>query len=139
MPPLVRAFPVKVSDGDTVTIQGTRIRLACIDAPEMSQTRGEESRKTLQQLIGNRIPQVIKLDTDRFGRTVASLELLGTNLNIEMVKRGQAFVYEKYLSTCPPAMRAELRAVEGQARAQRIGVWQDTPPEYPWDFRRSNR
>lgn len=137
MPPLVRKLTV--NDGDTVTIQGRRIRLGCIDAPEISQPRGEEAKKTLQELLRNGNPKVNRLGTDRFGRTVASLEVLGRNINVEMVRRGQAFVYGQFLSSCPPAMQTELRAVENYARTRGIGVWQDNPPDYPWEFRRSKR
>jgi len=125
-----------VSDGDTVTIQGTRIRLACIDAPESSQTRGEDSKLTLQQLIGNRIPQVTRLDKDRYGRTVGLLMVDNRNLNLEMVRQGQAFVYRQYLSTCPSLVRTQLLSAEAQARNKKIGVWQDDPPDYPWNFRK---
>jgi len=137
-PPTLIAKPVRVSDGDTVTIQGTRVRLACIDAPESSQTRGEEARATLQKMIQSRIPRVLKLDTDRYGRTVGLLMLDNRNLNLEMVRQGQAFVYHQYLSTCPSLVRAQLLDAESQARNRKLGVWQDEPPDYPWNFRKEN-
>jgi len=129
--------PVLVHDGDTVTIRGTKVRLACIDAPEYGQTRGEDAKLALQRLIGNRIPQVTRLATDRHRRTVAILTLDKRNLNVEMVRQGQAFVYRQYLSTCPSLVRAQLLEAERQARNQKLGVWQDDPPDYPWKFRRA--
>ncbi len=135
LPPLMATRPaVKVSDGDTVTIQGTRIRLACIDAPELSQPRGQESKATLQRLIGSGIPQVEAVDTDRYGRTVAVLKLNNLNLNHQMVRLGQAFVYQRYLHNCPD--QSAIRAAESQAKSLSLGVWNDKPPEFPWHWRR---
>jgi endonuclease YncB( thermonuclease family) len=54
--PAEAATVLSVGDGDTITItsgaQKTRVRLACIDAPETSQTPyGIESRQALQKLL----------------------------------------------------------------------------------------
>ena len=54
--PVQAATVLSVGDGDTITItngaQKIRVRLACIDAPETSQTPyGMESRQALQKLL----------------------------------------------------------------------------------------
>jgi len=132
----VHIQPVQIHDGDTVTIRGTKVRLACIDAPEYSQTRGAEAKESLQKMIQNRIPRVIKLNKDRYGRTIGLLMLDNRNLNVEMVRRGQAFVYRQYLASCPALVKKQLVQAEEEARKKKIGVWQDNPPEYPWMFRK---
>lgn len=94
---------VSITDGDTLTLSDERtIRLACIDAPEMSQVPyGEQAKNHLAGLapIGSEV-QVNPLDTDRYGRTVAEVTANGTLVNIAMLKAGQAAVYDKYVSTC---------------------------------------
>ena len=71
---------LSVGDGDTIRVRGglgetQTIRLACIDAAEMSQApHGEQARQRLQQIIP--VGSVVKLKTqttDRYGRTVAEI------------------------------------------------------------------
>ncbi len=79
---------LSIADGDTVTVNeaGARlkVRLACIDAPELSQTPyGQASRQALQSLLplGSQVTLRIKA-TDRYGRTVAELLTGKNNRNI---------------------------------------------------------
>jgi len=130
---------VKVIDGDTVVIQGVKVRMACIDAPEMAQPRGISAKNELHSLIGKGIPQVVRLDTDRFGRVLGILYLNNQNLNVEMVRRGYAFVYPRYLSTCPLLVQNQLINSEAQAKKLKKGIWQDVQPLFPWIFRSQNR
>jgi endonuclease YncB( thermonuclease family) len=78
---------LSTGDGDTITItngaQKTRVRLACIDAPETSQAPyGMESRQSLQRLlpIGTEVTVRSKA-TDRYGRTVGEVLRGSTNIN----------------------------------------------------------
>ena len=54
--PVHAAFVLSIGDGDTITVreesQRIKVRLACIDAPETSQTPyGMDSRRVLQILL----------------------------------------------------------------------------------------
>ena len=82
---------LSIGDGDTITItngaQKTRVRLACIDAPETSQASyGMESRQSLQRLlpIGTEVTVRSKA-TDRYGRTVGEVLRGSTNINQQQV------------------------------------------------------
>ena len=44
--------PAKVIDGDTVEVNGTRIRLKGVDAPELSHPSGIEAKLTMQTIAG---------------------------------------------------------------------------------------
>jgi endonuclease YncB( thermonuclease family) len=134
-----RATVLSIGDGDTIRVldHGRRItvRLACIDAPEMSQAPyGAQSRAYLQSRLRSGAPVTLLAQTvDRYGRTVA--EVIGeVNLGLAMVEDGQAFAYRKYLSQCNAK---EYLDAEHRASRRRHGVWQ-VPGGItrPSDFRR---
>ncbi len=70
-------------------------------------------------------------------RQFASLARIDSDLNLHMVRRGQAFAYRQYLSNCNPT--AYLGAERG-AEVDRLGVW-SVPGgiQRPWDFRHGRR
>jgi endonuclease YncB( thermonuclease family) len=140
MPALAEAATVvSVGDGDTLTVSaGNRrvtIRLACIDAPESAQTPyGGRARASLQALAPMGAPVTVQGSTrDRYGRTVAEILRGGTNVNLELVRRGDAFVYRQYLRGCD---RNRYLSAEKQAESARRGVW-SAPGGItrPWDWR----
>jgi len=143
--PVQAATVLSVGDGDTITVangaQKTKVRLACIDAPETSQTPyGMESRQALQKLlpIGAEVTVRTKA-TDRYGRTVGEV-LKGntsTNINQQQVASGNAFVYWQYISGCD---RQTYSRLENDARLKRIGVW-SVPGgiQRPWEYRRNRK
>jgi micrococcal nuclease len=133
---------VSTRDGDDVTVnQGTqrlRIRLACIDAPEMEQNPwGSQSASRLKQLLPPR--QTVRLrvvNTDASGRTVAEVYRGNQSVNLQMVQEGQAVVYPQHLNNCA-ATQAQYLQAEAKAKQQRLGFWNQAKPVMPWDFRRS--
>jgi endonuclease YncB( thermonuclease family) len=135
----LRAVVLSIGDGDTIRVrQGGRaitVRLACIDAPETTQSPyGVAARRYLQQRL--RIGQEVTLQPktiDRYGRTVA--EVIGEiNINLVMVEDGQAFAYRRYLDACDAR---EYLDAEFRASRHRYGVWQvEGGITRPWDFRR---
>ena len=69
-------------------------------------------------------------ERDRHGRTVGDVVLAdGSSLNRELLKAGLAWWYRKY-STDPT-----LEALEHEARAAKRGLWSDSNPTPPWEFR----
>ena len=134
---------LSIGDGDTITVtEGSKrikIRLACIDAPENSQSPyGYDSKKILQGLlpIGSEITLKTKT-TDRYGRSVAEVLKSGTNINQSLVGTGSAFVYWQYIRGCD---RQTYSRLENDARLRGAGVW-GVPGgiQRPWDYRRSKR
>ena len=124
-----------IHDGDTVTLwcQGrkTRVRLWCIDAPELGQTPwGRRSRDHLRALTGRRV-RLRRIDTDRYGRTIGELFTPdGQDLNRAMVRDGWAAVYNRYC----PARR--YRQAERAARRQKLGIWSRRGlQQRPWRWR----
>jgi endonuclease YncB( thermonuclease family) len=136
----LRGKVVGVTDGDTVKllVDGRRqykIRLGEIDAPEGGQPYGRASKKMLSDFVFGQIVSARVTDVDRYGRSVAVLTRGGTNINAEMVKRGGAWAYRRYLS--------DQRYIfwEREARAAKLGLWGLQPDQImaPWDWRAARR
>ena len=93
-------------DGDTCTTTlGEKVRLACIDTPELRGPRKEPgpamaARDYLRSLVSGKTVQIKRLSTDRYGRTVAELFRDGKNINEQMVTSGHADVYDRYAYQC---------------------------------------
>ena len=128
---------VDVHDGDTVTVilngERQRVRLHGIDAPELSQPGGRESRDYLRSLLAHP-PALDTHGEDRYGRTLAVLIVDGRDVNEEMVRAGHAWWFRRY---APSDER--LQKAEHQARAAHRGLWAYPHPEAPWDYRRRRR
>lgn len=97
---------ISVGDGGTLRVSTNQgiltVRLACIDAPEMSQKPyGDTAAKRLKQLLPNgTIVTLDVVDTDRFGRSIAKVFQGNRSINLIMVQEGQAVVYHQYLNNC---------------------------------------
>ncbi len=93
-------------DGDTcTTTNGEKIRLACIDTPELKGKRAdpipaEKARDFLNNLLINEEVSIRRITKDRYGRTVA--ELFNGNINIQklLVDKGYGQIYKKYSNLC---------------------------------------
>lgn len=89
---------ISVGEGDTITVtEGAnriKVRLACIDAPETSQSPyGMASREALRKLLPIGADVTVRSkDTDRYGRTVGEVLLGTTNIHQQQVASGNAFV-----------------------------------------------
>ncbi|MFP5223051.1 MAG: thermonuclease family protein [Acidobacteriota bacterium] len=124
-----------VHDGDTVTVDATRVRLYGIDAPELAQAGGKASRDYLSSLVEGARVEVIPKDIDAYGRTVAVLRLPdGRDVNALMVAGGQAWVYKHYCHNC-----YALELSEAVARFKGLGLWSGKRPVPPWVWRKHNR
>ena len=129
-----------VSDGDTVVVltsgrEEVKIRLHGIDCPEAKQPFGQAAKRQTLALAGRKEVTVIPMDTDRYGRTVGEVLLPdGTSLNKTLVATGYAWWYQKYAPR-----DAELAALEAEARRQRRGLWADSNPIPPWEWRKLQR
>lgn len=126
---------IGVSDGDTLTVMDGEtkmvLRLAEIDAPERTQPYSKVSRRNLEALCWNaKAVEIIPVDTDRYGRTVAHVRCDGVHVNWRQVEDGLAWCYQRYLkhpAGCLPREQA--------AREARKGLWSEPNPQAPWEFR----
>ena len=127
----------RVIDGDTVSLQNgsqtVRVRLACIDAPEKQQRQGRRATQMLDSMLDGRQIEMQTDGGDRYGRTVAYLSVDGHSVNLAMTRSGWAWTYTKYCK------RPDYYAAEAAARFERVGVWADSDPIAPWEYRRMQR
>jgi micrococcal nuclease len=137
VPPPFRAVVEHVDDGDTfgvrVGAQAYRVRLSGVDAPEIGQRFGQESRNRLRTLIFDRTIDVRPVGVDQYGRVLACPVIDGQSVCETMVAEGWAWQYRQY------SRDARLAALEQQARAGRLGLWADPTPQPPWEFRTEER
>ncbi|SFQ94618.1 thermonuclease family protein [Poseidonocella sedimentorum] len=86
-----------ITDGDTVTIDKTQIRLFGIDAPELNHPYGKKAKWALHKLCKGQTIRAEVSEIDDYGRTVAKCFLPdGRDLSAEMVKLGMALDWKKY-------------------------------------------
>ena len=126
---------VKVSDGDTVTILTAdktqhKIRLNDIDAPEKKQAFGNKSKDNLAKYISGKTVTVQYQKTDRYKRVLGTIYYNNTDINLQQLKDGYAWVYKKY------SQKQNYYKAEKVARDKKIGLWADKNPLEPWEFRK---
>lgn len=107
--------------------QQIRVRLKEIDAPELKQAFGKRSQQSLAQLCEKKTARVLWTEKDRNGRTLARVWCAGIDANAELVRRGMAWVFDRYLKD------------QDAARAHRLGLWSDAAAVPPWEWRQAKR
>ena len=129
---------LKVVDGDTIVLNGEKIRFSGIDTPELKQTCIDEDQEVfcgvlakmfLIKKIGNETPECISEGKDIYKRTLAECFIDGESLSSFLVRSGYAFAYRKY----------SKKFIEDEefARANKLGLW-SMKFQYPWDFRKTS-
>ena len=128
---------VAVADGDTLTVlvdhHQVRVRLTEIDAPEKKQPFGTRSRQSLADMAFGKVVRVVTHGKDRYGRTLGRIYVGQQDINAEQVRRGMAWVYDRYVSD-----RA-IYQIQEEARAARRGLWRDQASLPPWEWRAAKR
>jgi micrococcal nuclease len=130
---------VGISDGDTISVmrkgRAVEARLNGIDCPEIGQPHGERAKRYTSDLVFGKEVEVQVYGTDRYGRLVGEVILPGgINFNHELVAAGLVWWYRKYA----PEDRI-LKALETGARTAKWGLWADSNPIPPWEWRKGQR
>ncbi|MDP1634307.1 MAG: thermonuclease family protein [Gallionellaceae bacterium] len=106
-----------------------KVRLVEIDAPEKAQSFGNRSKQSLSALCFNKIAKLDDKGNDRYGRTLARVYCDGIDANAEQVRRGMAWVYDRYVTD------RSLYQLQEEAKVSRRGLWADPSPMPPWEWR----
>ena len=119
------AGPAQVTDGDTIRIGDTRIRLHGIDTPEHDQdcrtehgfpfACGDVATEELRARIEGRHVTCHHLEYDRYDRSVSRCYVDGLDIGQDMVATGYAIAFRRYSS--------EYVADEEAARSIGAGLW----------------
>jgi micrococcal nuclease len=135
---------INVVDGDTVHLlndnqEKLKVRLHHIDAPELDQSYGEESKMILERFILNKNVTVIANKKDRFNRLLGVIFIDGVDFNLEMIKAGAAWHFKKYAKHDQAKDQYQIyNQNEQQAKLREIGLWREnaTPP---WLWRKNKK
>tara|TARA_Y100001936_G_scaffold211393_1_gene218851 strand:- start:7783 stop:8205 length:423 start_codon:yes stop_codon:yes gene_type:complete len=127
---------IAIVDGDTLTAvcngkEQIKIRLAEIDAPEKNQSFGSRSKQSLFDMCFYKKAVIRPLEKDYYKRTVAKVSCDGLDVNKEQIKRGMAWVYDKYVRD------KSLYYIQDIAKISRKGLWVENNPIKPWKYRRN--
>lgn len=131
---------VAITDGDTLKLldaqkQEHKIRLAGIDAPEKTQAYGSKSTSNLGRLAFNKEAQADCPKKDRYGREVCKVYVGGQDVGLQQVVDGMAWWYRKYAKEQTHEDQGAYEQAESMAKLRRLGLWADTSPLPPWEFR----
>ena len=136
----------KVTDGDTIRIDGKKIRFFGIDAPEKKQQCskpwlnisfisfnkdypcGQISTDKLKKKINNELLICKWTNKDRYKRYIAECFKDKISLNAWMVRNGYAVAYRKYSK--------KFVSQEIFAKKEKLGLWSGTF-EMPWNWRKN--
>jgi endonuclease YncB( thermonuclease family) len=133
-----------VHDGDTISVSASdrliyKVRLAGIDAPELDQAFGRRSRSDLDKTLANKQVTIQYYKTDPFGRFVGKVLLDGRDICLEQIVKGMAWHFKRYEDEQVQTDRLAYAKAERAARISRIGLWADSSPQPPWEFRAASR
>ena len=129
---------LKIIDGDTIILNGEKIRFSGIDTPELKQTClkddqevpcGMTAKRLLAEKISNVTVECISEGKDVYKRTLAECFVNGESLSKFLVRSGYAFAYRKYST--------KFIKDEEFAKTNKLGMWAMTF-QYPWDFRKAS-
>ena len=139
----VRSQDLRVVDGDTIHLNGEKIRFSGIDTPE-SFYRGKRQKCIFQKvevycgywskivliekISDNEVTCVKEPVPDRYNRILAECFVKGESLSKYLVRSGYAFAFRKY----------SKKFIEDEefAKANKLGLWQ-TEFQFPWEFRKN--
>ena len=134
----VKSQTIKIVDGDTIHLNGEKIRFTGIDTPELKQTClkhnvkdfcGVTAKQILINKIGNNDVDCISEGKDQYKRTLAECFVNNESLSSYLVRSGYAFAYRRYSK--------KFVADEDFARINKIGMW-SMEFDYPWNYRKKN-
>lgn len=135
---------ISIADGDTLTVldsqqQTHKVRLSGIDAPEKSQAFGQASKQSLGDQVYGKLVVIDWNKRDRYGRIIGKVLLGSQDINLMQIQRGMAWHYKKYENEQDVEDRSIYGQAEYIAQRDRRGLWEDSNPTPPWDYRKSKR
>jgi len=132
----VKSQELRIVDGDTIHLNGKKIRFSGIDTPELKQTCikndviytcGITAKEILIDKISNNKVECISEGEDQYKRTLAECFINEESLSSYLVRSGYAFAYRKYSKKFIPD--------EDYAKSNLIGMW-SMKFDYPWNYRK---
>jgi endonuclease YncB( thermonuclease family) len=107
-----------------------KLRMANIDAPEKAQAFGKQSCASLLEMVGRKQVRIDTRAVDQYGRVIGLISIEGRSINQEQVRRGMAWEYSNHHSD------KTYIALQNEARQAKRGLWAQTAPQAPWQWRK---
>lgn len=137
-PAVIEGVVTKVFDGDSLLLQpappaqALQVRLLNIDAPEICQSWGAQSRAALAELLLNKPVSVHTVARDSYGRVIGRVKVDGVDAGTAQVEAGHAWSARTRWDQGP------LVKQERMAKALARGLHSEQRPQMPKAFRASN-
>ena len=140
----ITGIVLKVVDGDTVHVMDEgnkryKVRLLGIDAPELDQSYGIESKDMLADLIMDKRVSIIYTKKDKYKRVLGQIFLDEMDVNLAMIRSGLAWHFKRYSRDQAKKDVPIYSRAEQLARENAIGLWSDSPFLPPWKWRQNKR
>ncbi|EIA2270909.1 thermonuclease family protein, partial [Campylobacter coli] len=133
--PSFKAQVIRAIDGDTIEIstnnKTSKIRFFGIDAPELKQNFGKQSKAALEKILKDKEVYIFSKNKDNYGRIVAIVKLKDVDINQFLVSQGYAWADTYYTN-------AYIKEQE-KAQKNKLGLWKDDNPIEPYKWRKQNR
>lgn len=134
---------IAIASGDTIRVRDERkvqhtVRLAGIDAPEKFQKHAQRSEDALRELVFQKYVTVEGLHqggSPRVGKVVVA----GRDVSLELLADGAAWYDKSRSQDLAEHDRLAYAASEADARQRRAGLWRDSKPVPPWEYRAGRR
>lgn len=133
-----KAKVIGVTSGDSVVLlldnnTQLKVRLEGIDCPELQQEYGDSAKMATVKLCFKKRVRVEKVGLDGYGRTLAFIYVDTLCINKELIRMGLAWHYAAFNND------STLAKLEADARNNKVGLWKQTTPVAPWDFRHKKK
>ncbi|OYY94450.1 MAG: hypothetical protein B7Y41_06340 [Hydrogenophilales bacterium 28-61-23] len=131
-------YVVGITDGDTLTLlvdkQQHRIRIAAIDSPERVQPFGDKATANFGRLAFNK-NAVAYCHKKSYERDVCKVLIDGQDIGLQQIVEGMAWWSRKYAKEQTTEDQNAYEQAEMMAKLKRLGLWSDSNPIPPWDWR----
>ena len=132
---------IKNHDGDTIKLSTAErgiidVRLSGADTPETGQAHWRAARGALRVLVAGKPVTVWCYKTDKYEREVCHVSVAGNDVGLSLVEGGYAWYAHMFAHELTATQQKTYPQAEGQARRQRIGLWQEPEPMPPWECRK---
>jgi len=128
----------RIVDGDSIVVKtddGTeeQVHLEGIDAPEVKQDSGSEATKALTSMVKGKSVEVKWKKRDDFQRILGQVYQESVHVNLQMLEKGLAWHYARYYKS------EDFADAEKKAKSSKLGLWSNSSPTAPWEYRKKNR
>ncbi|MFZ1806380.1 MAG: thermonuclease family protein [Cyclobacteriaceae bacterium] len=134
-----------VRDGDTIELKMPEgwiaaVRLHGIDSPDKCQKQYEQAKQYAINLLLDKKVKFVKTGIDQYNRLVGEIYIDANNtqgeypvwFNAAIVGAGYAWHWPRYSDS------QKLASMQIVAQKLKVGVWEESNPIPPWEFRKSD-